>query len=77
MINIMNNEEIRKEYLQWLKDKDKTKQELVDVFVDVNGEIKTEKKMICIMKNSPEDWREFCEDTGREYKGEIKLLAIC
>jgi len=73
----MNNEEIRKEYFQWLKDKGKTEQKLVDVFVNDNGEIKKEKQMACVMKNTSKDWKEFCEDTGREYEGEIKLLAIC
>jgi len=72
----MNNEEIRKEYFQWLKDKGKTEQKLVDVFVNDNGEIKKEKQMTCVTKNLPEDWKEICENTGREYKGEIKLLAI-
>ena len=73
----MNNEEIRKEYFQWLKEKGKTKQELVSVFVNVDGEIKTEKQMACVIRNTPEDWKEFCEDTDREYEGEIKILAMC
>ena len=70
----MNNK-LMEEYLQWQKDTGRFKQELTDVIVNDNGVIKTEKKMACVMKTTGNDWKEFCEDTGREYE-EYKLLAI-
>ena len=71
-----DQEKVQNEYFQWLKDTGKAKYELTDVFVNNNGETKKEKKMAWIVNNSPEYWREFCEVTGREYEGEVSLLAI-
>jgi len=72
----MNNDKLMEEYLQWRKDTGIFKHELTDVIVNDNGVIKTEKKMACIMKTSPDDWREFCRDRGIEYEGEMKLLIM-
>ena len=72
----MNNDKLMEEYLQWRKDTGRFKHELTDVIVNDNGVIKTEKKMACIMKTSPDDWREFCRDRGIEYEGEMKLLIM-
>lgn len=69
-------EKDKNDYLQWLKDTRKAKYGLTDVFVNINGEIKVEKRMAWTMNTSPEDWKEFCNTTGRGYMGEINLLAI-
>jgi hypothetical protein len=74
-VNIINSEEIMNEYLQWLKDTGKAKYELTNIYVNNNGEFKTIKKMAWVVKNTPEDWKEFCKETNKEYEGEIKLLA--
>ena len=71
----MNNDKLMEEYLQWRKDTGRFKHELTDVIINNNGEIKTEKKMACVIKTSPDDWREFCRYRGIEYE-EYKLLAI-
>lgn len=67
---------IREEFLQWQKDTGRSEYILTDIFVNDNNEMKTEKKMAWVVKTSPEDWIEFCKDTGRECKGTINLLAI-
>jgi hypothetical protein len=64
----MNNE-----FLQWLKDKGKMKNELTDVFVNDNGTIKAEKRMGEIYNISPDVYKEFCEATNREYE-EYKVI---
>lgn len=64
------------DFKQWLKDTGRLRYELTDVFINNDGEIKTEKKMAWVMKTSPEDLKEFCKVTDREYEGEINLLAI-
>lgn len=76
MINVMYNEKDKDDFRQWMVNKGKAKRELTDVFINNNGEISTEKKMCWVMNTSPEDWEDFCKDTGREYKGKIDLLAI-
>ena len=72
----MITEKDSEDYKQWLKDTGRLKYELTDVFVNNDGEITTEKRMAWTMKTSPEDWKEFCETTNREYEGEVNLLAI-
>lgn len=72
----MYNENLINEYMQWLKDTGRMKYELIDVIVNDNDNIKTEKKMVWVAHNTPNDWKEFCKATGREYVGEIQLLAI-
>lgn len=62
------------DFRQWMIDKGKAKRELTNIMVNDNGSIKTEQKMAWVIKSSPENWREFCKDTKREYTGEIKLL---
>jgi hypothetical protein len=64
---------INNEFLQWLKDKGRMKSELTDVFVNDNGTIKSEKRMAQIYNVSPDDWKEFCEVTNREYE-EYKII---
>lgn len=72
----MLDKTIKNEYLQWLRSKGKSEQGLTNVFVNNNGNVTTEKRMAEIVHNTPEDWKEFCKETGREYEGEICLLAI-
>jgi hypothetical protein len=69
-------EQEKEGYIQWLKDTGRMKYELTDIFINDNGEIKTEKKMAWVMKNTPGDWKKFCEETGKEYEGSVNLLAI-
>lgn len=69
-------DQIKDEYIQWLKDNGKLKQEPRDIYVNINGEMKIETRMAWTMNTSPQDWQDFCESTGREYEGEMKLLAI-
>jgi len=68
--------EVRDEYIQWLKDNRIPKQELRDVYINDNGEFKTEKKMVWEFKTSQDDWEEFCKETGKDYEGAVNLLAI-
>ena len=74
----MNNftEEDQEEFIQWMKDAGRAKYELTDIHLNEDGEIKTIKKMAWVIKTTPEDWKEFCEVTGRRYEGEMKLLAF-
>ena len=76
----MNNynitEQDQNEFIQWLKDTRKPEYKLRDVFVNNNGEIKIEKKMALSINITPNDWKESCDVTGRDYRGEINLLAI-
>jgi len=57
------------EYIQWLKDTGRMKHELIDVIVNDDGNIQTEKKMAWVTHNTPNDWKEFCQDTNRKYEG--------
>lgn len=65
-------EQNQEEFIQWMKDTGKAKYELTDVYLDG----KKIKKMAWIIQTTPETWKEFCEVTGREYEGEVKLFAI-
>ena len=58
----MNDAEQEK-YIQWLKDTDRMKYELTDVFINDNGQIKTEKKMAWVARTTPNDWEEYCKVT--------------
>ena len=69
------NERDVSEFRQWMVNKGKSKRELADVFINDNGEMKIEEKMVLVVETTPNDWKEFCEDTGREYE-EVDLLAI-
>lgn len=69
----MYNEKDLNEFIQWKKDTELVKHELIDIFVNDNGQIKTEKKMAQIVKTTPEDWKEFCKVTGREYDGKMYI----
>ncbi len=72
----MFTEKDKNDFLQWQKYTGRAKYELNDIFVNNIGEIKIEKMMSWTIKTSPEDWKEFCKDTNREYEGKINLLAI-
>lgn len=74
--NLAITDQIKDEYIQWLKDTGRSKYELTDVFINDNGNVKIEKRMAWVAKTSPEDWKEFCKATSREYIGEMKLLSI-
>jgi hypothetical protein len=54
------------EYIQWLKDTDRMKYEMTDVFTNDNGQVKVEKKMAWVARTTPNDWEEFCKDTGNK-----------
>jgi len=74
MENITDKDQ--EEFIQWLKDTIIPECKLIDVFVNNNGEIKIEKKIALSFHTTPNDWKEFCDVTGRDYRGEINLLAI-
>jgi len=61
-------QEDREDYVQWLKDKGKMKYELTDVYINKDGVIHMEKKMAWVIKPEIEDYKEFCLETGREFK---------
>jgi hypothetical protein len=63
----MNIQKDREDYFQWLKDTGKMKYELTDVFINKDGVLHNEKRMAWCGKTSPEDYREFCKETGREF----------
>jgi len=65
--------QIQEEFLQWQKDNGKTKYGLVDVLVNNNSEIKEEQRMGWTITFLPDDWRDFCKATNKEYE-EVKLL---
>jgi hypothetical protein len=62
-------------FLQWQKDTGRMKYELTDIAINDNGNIKFEKQMVWVSHNTPDDWREFCKDTGRKYEGAYELIA--
>ena len=72
----MENQKDREDYFEWLKNKGKFKYELTDIFVEKNGVYRIEQKMAWCGTTSPEDYKAFCLETGREYEGEYKLLAF-
>lgn len=76
MVDNYITEQDKEDFIQWQKDTGRMKYELTDVFINDNGEIKIEKKMAWVSKTSPANWKEFCEATGREYKGFVNVLAI-
>jgi hypothetical protein len=69
-------EQVREEYIQWLKDTGKMTYQLTDVFVNDIDVIKTEKKMAWSAKTSHKDWKEFCDIKGIKYDDEIILFTI-
>jgi hypothetical protein len=70
------NQKDSEDYFQWLKDKGKMKYELTDIFINKDGVLYKEERMAWCGKTSPEDYKEFCLETGREYEGEYKLLVF-
>lgn len=62
------------EYLEWAKANGKCNYELADVYIKDNGELKIEQKMCWVMKTSPDDYKQFCKETGREFE-EVKVLV--
>jgi hypothetical protein len=58
----------REDYFEWLKDKGRMKRGLTEIFINKDGVLHTEMKMAWMCKTSPEDYKEFCKETGREYK---------
>lgn len=72
----MYTEKDREDYVQWAKDTGRTKEGLTDVYVNDNGEMKIEKRMAWTIQCSPDDWKEFCKATGREYiRTELVVLT--
>jgi len=74
-MNNIEKEELD-EFLQWKKDNGKFEYKLTDIYVNDNGEIKTEKKIAMIIKRTPNDWKEFCRVTGKKCISEATLLVI-
>lgn len=74
-VYLTKEELVQKEFIQWLKDKGKPITGLTDVFVNENGNIKTEKRMATTIHISPDDYKDFCKETGKDYEA-IKLIAI-
>ena len=72
----MADQKDREDYFEWAKNKGKLKYQLADVFVNKDGVLQIEKKMAWCGTTSPEDYKAFCLETGREYEGEYKLLAF-
>lgn len=72
----MLDDKIVNEFLQWQKDTGRMNCELTDVIVNDGGNIKIEKKMAWVCHITPNDWKEFCHATNREYEGIIQVLAI-
>lgn len=72
----MFNQKEKDDLFQWGKDNGKLKYELAKVLVNNNGVFEYEDKMVWVMRTSPEDYRKFCEDTGRGYEGEVVLQVI-
>ena len=71
----MYNEKDIDDFMKWMIEKGKAKRELTDVFTNDNGEIKIEKKMAWVIEITAEDWKDFYNDTRREYEY-TKLLVI-
>lgn len=72
----MFNQKDKDDFFQWGKDTGKIKYELAKVLVNNNGVFEYENKMAWVLRTSPEDYKEFCEVTGRECEGEIILQVI-
>lgn len=68
------NEIEQEDYFQWAKETGRCKYQLTDVMVNRNGEFKLEKVMCWVLHTSPDDYKEFCKETGREFE-ETKVLA--
>lgn len=65
-----NRMSLEESFAQWMISKGKAKQELVDIFVNENGNFKIEKRMAEVIKTTPNDWEEFYKENGMEYKGQ-------
>ncbi len=68
-------QEIMEEYFKWKKDTGKCEYKLTDVISIKDGKVNTESRMAHVMQTSPSDWEEFCKYSGREYIGEMCLIA--
>lgn len=66
--NLAVADQIQDEYWQWQKDTGKAQYKLIDVVVYDNGEITIVEKMAWIVNTSPNDWKEFCQATGKEFR---------
>lgn len=69
-------EQDQNEYIQWLKNTGRSVYKLTDVYVMENEKVSIEKKMAWVSKVTPNDWYEFCKETGKNYEGEVNLLAM-
>jgi hypothetical protein len=67
---------LTEEYIQWLNDTGRMSYELTNIVVNYNENYRFEKKMAWVSHNTPNDYKAFCEATGREYDGTMQLLAI-
>lgn len=62
----MDNEQIIKEYFQWLKDTGRMEYKLTDVFINDDEVLKVEEQMAWVINATPDDWKEFMKEEGRK-----------
>lgn len=74
-MNKLDKSNLEKNFRQWMIGKGKAKQELTDVFINNNGNIHTEKRMAWIIDVTPNDYKEFCDESNIDYE-EMILLAM-
>lgn len=71
----MYKEKDMSDFIQWMKDTGRAKEELKNIIIIDNDKLKKEKKMAWVVKITSEDLQEFCETAGRDID-RVKLLAI-
>lgn len=71
---MLNNKDVE-DYKQWMISKGKARNELTNVYVIDNDEVKIEKKMACVVDVTEKNWKEFCNDTEREFEF-VRLNAV-
>jgi len=54
-----------KDYIEWLKDKGKAIYELSDIYINKEGILRKEKKMVWRIESTTEDYDEFCKETSK------------
>ena len=61
----MITEQDRAEFLQWAKNTGRAEYKLTDIAKSKDGKYVFEKQMAWVINTTPDDWKEFCKDTGR------------
>ncbi len=75
-MTMLNDKSDIKAFYKWKKKSDDIKFDLMDVYKYNNGKIELIKGWAWVLHITPDDWKEFCEATDKEYENNNCLLFI-